>query len=174
MRSLECEKRTLERTLTKGRSRSYDRNREASEKELEADGGLGSGLSHVLEQENRELRMRVRRLEAQLSEKETELLRARQALQSAQAHLQAQTHLQARTHSPDRSERAERAAELERVRAAQLQAERLLEAREQSHRQQVLRLENQVRKWDFINCGNRAGLRLSLLSNAEKSLEAGS
>ena len=29
-------------------------------------------------------------------------------------------------------------------RAAQLQAERLLEAREQSHRQQVLRLENQV------------------------------
>lgn len=34
--------------------------------------------------------------------------------------------------------------EIERTRAAQLQAERLLEAKEQSHRQQVSRLENQV------------------------------
>lgn len=38
----------------------------------------------------------------------------------------------------------DRSGDLERSRAAQLQAERLLEAREQSHRQQVLRLENQV------------------------------
>lgn len=35
-------------------------------------------------------------------------------------------------------------SDIERYRAAQLQAERLLEAREQSHRQQVARLENQV------------------------------
>ena len=42
--------------------------------------------------------------------------------------------------------KTDRSGEIERVRAAQLQAERLLEAREQSHRQQVLRLENQVRK----------------------------
>lgn len=42
--------------------------------------------------------------------------------------------------------KTDRTGEIERVRAAQLQAERLLEAREQSHRQQVLRLENQVGK----------------------------
>lgn len=42
--------------------------------------------------------------------------------------------------------KTDRSGEIERVRAAQLQAERLLEAREQSHRQQVLRLENQVFK----------------------------
>jgi rootletin len=35
-------------------------------------------------------------------------------------------------------------AEMERLRATQLQVERLLEAREQSHQQQVLLLENQV------------------------------
>ncbi|XP_026278331.2 rootletin isoform X2 [Frankliniella occidentalis] len=144
VRCLETEKRTLERTITKGgRSRSYDRNREATEKELDMVDSAGSGLSQVLEQENRELRMRVRRLEAMLAEKENELLRARQALQSAQAHLQVQQS-HGRSHSPERAERAERAAELERVRASQLQAERLLEAREQSHRQQVLRLENQI------------------------------
>lgn len=40
--------------------------------------------------------------------------------------------------------KTDRSGEIERVRAAQLQAERLLEAREQSHRQQVLRLENQI------------------------------
>lgn len=33
---------------------------------------------------------------------------------------------------------------MEKYRAGQLQAERLLEAREQSHRQQVQRLESQV------------------------------
>lgn len=39
----------------------------------------------------------------------------------------------------------ERPGDVERTRASvQLQSERLLEAREQSHRQQVLRLENQV------------------------------
>jgi len=35
--------------------------------------------------------------------------------------------------------------DLERYRAGQLQAERMLEAREQSHRQQIHRLENQVK-----------------------------
>lgn len=38
----------------------------------------------------------------------------------------------------------ERSGDIERYRSAHLQAERLLDAREQSHRQQVLRLENQV------------------------------
>lgn len=41
-------------------------------------------------------------------------------------------------------------AEIERYRAAQLQAERLLEAREQSHRQQISRLESQVNPSLFI------------------------
>lgn len=40
--------------------------------------------------------------------------------------------------------------DLERYRAGQLQAERMLEAREQSHRQQIHRLENQVKL--FIQC----------------------
>ena len=43
----------------------------------------------------------------------------------------------------------DRSGTIERIRAAQLQAERLLEAKELSHRQQVSRLENQVRF--FIN-----------------------
>lgn len=38
----------------------------------------------------------------------------------------------------------DRAGEVEKARAAQLQAERLLEAKEQSYRQQISRLENQV------------------------------
>jgi rootletin len=94
-----------------GRSKSYER----PEKESSSDG---------LEQENRDLRMQLRRLEAQLMDKEAEITRLRSQLSSDM--------------KPDRT------AEIERLRAAQLQAERLLEAREQSHRQQVLRLENQV------------------------------
>lgn len=41
-------------------------------------------------------------------------------------------------------------SDVERYKSAQLQTERLLEAREQSHRQQVLRLENQVHYY-FLN-----------------------
>jgi len=103
----------LERTYSKtvGRSKSYER----PEKESSSDS---------TEQENRELRRQVHRLEAQLVDKEAEITRLRSQLSSDM--------------KPDRT------AEIERLRAAQLQAERLLEAREQSHRQQVLRLENQV------------------------------
>lgn len=111
---MEAEKRNLERTYAKtavGRSKSYER----PEKESSSDG---------LEQENRDLRVQMRRLEAQLVDKEAEITRLRSQLASDM--------------KPDRT------AEIERLRAAQLQAERLLEAREQSHRQQVLRLENQV------------------------------
>lgn len=111
---MEAEKHNLERTYAKtavGRSKSYER----PEKEIS---------SHGLEQENRNLRMQVCRLEAQLVDKEAEISRLRSQLSSDL--------------KPDRT------AEIERLRAAQLQAERLLEAREQSHRQQVLRLENQV------------------------------
>lgn len=86
--------------------------------------------------------MKLRRLEAQLVDKEAEITRLRSQLSSDM--------------KPDRT------AEIERLRAAQLQAERLLEAREQSHRQQVLRLENQV-IFLFANPGNAENVRISRL-----------
>lgn len=70
--------------------------------------------------------MKIAHLETQLAEKEEELSRLRSHRPSSSFDVKF-----------DRSE-------VERYRAAQLQAERLLEAREQSHRQQVSRLENQV------------------------------
>lgn len=85
------------------------------------------GLDHsLIEQENRDLRMKVRRLETLIAEKESELARAKSKLfeNPSGKCLPGDT---------------------ERYRTAQLQAERLLDAREQSHRQQVLRLENQVK-----------------------------
>lgn len=114
----------MERQLSSSRagirSKSYERP-EKAQMEL-----MGSNINvDTLEQENRELRLRLRRLETQLAEKEAELIR----LKSSHSH----------SHSG-----LDRSGEIERLRAAQLQAEKLLEAREQSHRQQVLRLENQV------------------------------
>lgn len=83
------------------------------------------GLDHsVIEQENRDLRMKVRRLETLIAEKESELARAKAKVFDNPKCLPG--------------------GDAERYRSAQLQAERLLDAREQSHRQQVLRLENQV------------------------------
>lgn len=84
------------------------------------------GLDHsMIEQENRDLRMKVRRLETLIAEKESELARAKAKVFDNPKCLPG--------------------GDVERYRSAQLQAERLLDAREQSHRQQVLRLENQVR-----------------------------
>ena len=71
----------------------------------------------------RELKNRIRYLENSLHEKETELTRYKN--QNCHDSL------------PDR-------LEIERLKTAVQQSERLLEAREQSHRQQILRLENQV------------------------------
>lgn len=127
---MESDKRNLERQLASirpgsVRSKSYERP-EKAHVEL-----LGSCATiESLEQENRDLRLRIRRLETQLAEKEAELLRVK----SINIH----------SHSSLDLSRS-RSSELERLRAAQLQAEKLLEAREQSHRQQVLRLENQVK-----------------------------
>ncbi|XP_043473527.1 rootletin isoform X3 [Leptopilina heterotoma] len=129
VKHLESDKRNLERQLASirpgsVRSKSYERP-EKAHVEL-----LGSCATiENLEQENRDLRLRIRRLETQLSEKEAELLRVK----SINIHSHSSLDL-SRT----------RSSELERLRAAQLQAEKLLEAREQSHRQQVLRLENQI------------------------------
>lgn len=120
IRQLETDKRSLERAITtakSARSKSYER----PEKPViygEVDSSTEC-LHH--EQEIRELRLKVRRLESQLAEKEAEITRLRIRPE----------------YKYDRSE-------IERARAAQLQAERLLEAREQSHRQHILRLENQV------------------------------
>lgn len=110
---------------TSARSKSYERPEKAHAELL----GSSFDLDHF-EQENRELRLKVRRLETQLAEKEAELVRVKSSY----------TH----SHSVFDFSR-DRMGEIERLRAAQLQAEKLLEAREQSHRQQVLRLENQVR-----------------------------
>ncbi|XP_073952978.1 LOW QUALITY PROTEIN: ciliary rootlet coiled-coil, rootletin [Choristoneura fumiferana] len=81
----------------------------------------------LLELENRELRMKIRRMEKELTDKEAELKLARSRYLSDLSSV-----------SPSRRE------DVERYRQAALQAERLLEAREASHRQQIIRLENQA------------------------------
>lgn len=139
MKLLETDKRNLERQLsllksTSVHSKSYERPEKAHAELL----GTSFDVDHY-EQENRELRLKVRRLETQLAEKEAELIRVK----SSYAH----------THSIFDFSR-DRTGEIERLRAAQLQAEKLLEAREQSHRQQILRLENQVPNFVYVYiCG---------------------
>ncbi|XP_038221135.1 rootletin [Zerene cesonia] len=84
----------------------------------------GAELS-LLELENRELRMKIRRLEKELADKEAELSIARNRYLS------------------ELSTGASR-QDMDQYKQAALQAERLLEARETSHRQQIIRLENQL------------------------------
>lgn len=110
------------------RSKSYERPEKSDTYEIDN----GVKRDNHLDQENRELRIKIRRLESDLAEKEAELIRLR-SLRPADVHF-------------------DKSSELEQVRAAQLQAERLLEAREQSHRQQVLRLENQVNCFTVFYC----------------------
>lgn len=129
MKLLEADKRHLERQIASARtstirSKSYERSEKAHVELL----GTSYNLDN-LEYENRELKFKIRRLETQLAEKEAELIRIKST------HIHSHSLLDV---SRDRS------GEVERIRAAQLQAEKLLEAREQSHRQQILRLENQV------------------------------
>lgn len=104
-----------------GDAGEYDSNR--------YEGGTGGsyscGLDHsAIEQETRDLRLKVRRLETLLAEKESELARCK-----------------ARMHD---SSKCMDGMDADRYRSAQMHAEKLLDAREQSHKQQVLRLENQV------------------------------
>lgn len=125
-----------------GQSSYYDGNYDSNRMEANASntdyrksvGGGGSsgnfncGLDHaVIEQENRDLRLKVRRLETLLAEKESELARCK-----------------ARIHD---SAKCMDGLDSERYRSAQMHAEKLLDAREQAHRQQVLRLENQVSRF---------------------------
>lgn len=85
MRQLESEKRSLERKLHASRSKSYERGEKGSREWDVGDsvigmgigggGGIGGSTNLLLEQENIELKARVRSLEAELSKKEAELLR---------------------------------------------------------------------------------------------------
>uniref|UniRef100_A0ABD2WUT6 Rootletin-like coiled-coil domain-containing protein n=1 Tax=Trichogramma kaykai TaxID=54128 RepID=A0ABD2WUT6_9HYME len=129
VKGLENDKRNLERQVSSSRmrSKSYERPEKILTSELSIEQSLNNDQ---LEQENRELRAKVRRLEKQLADREAEISRLK-----AQVHSSSMLELTTR----DRSH-----CELERSRAAQLQAEKLLEAREQSHRQQVIRLESQI------------------------------
>ncbi|CAF4907255.1 unnamed protein product [Pieris macdunnoughi] len=79
----------------------------------------------LMELENRELRMKIRRLEKELADKESELSISRNRYLS------------------DLSTGGSR-QDNDQYKQAALQAERLLEAREASHRQQIIRLENQI------------------------------
>lgn len=127
----------------------YDSNRMESEAAMTTPSGGGGGrsggafncgLDHsMIEQENRDLRMRVRRLETQIAEKESELARAKAKLFDVPKC------------GGGGGGGGGSGADADRYRAAQLQAERLLDAREQSHRQQVMRLENQVPFGVYIN-----------------------
>ncbi|XP_026732244.1 rootletin isoform X2 [Trichoplusia ni] len=90
------------------------------------DKGFTTDLS-FLELENRELRMKIRRLEKELSDKEAELAMARTRYLTDLSSV-----------SPSRRQ------DVEHYRQAALQAERLLETRESNYRQQIMRLENQA------------------------------
>ncbi|KAJ0177971.1 hypothetical protein K1T71_006844 [Dendrolimus kikuchii] len=90
------------------------------------DRSFGAELS-LLELENRELKMKIRRLEKELADKDAELALARSRYLNDMS-----------TCSPSRRE------DVDHYRQAAMQAERLLEAREASHRQQIIRLENQA------------------------------
>lgn len=137
VRGLESEKRSLERRVYDPHlhhhrtSEKYDGLLDSNR--LETDSILSRGDHHhhekfcgvdhqMLEQENRELRSKIRKLENQLMEKEAEMSRLKAKL----------------------VDNPKCTGDVERYRSAQVQAERLLEAREQSHRQQILRLENQI------------------------------
>ncbi|XP_020278588.1 rootletin isoform X2 [Pseudomyrmex gracilis] len=126
---LESDKRNLEHQVASGKAISIARSKSERPEKAHVE-LLGTCYSFDnLEHENRELRLKVRKLETQLAEKETELIRVKS------------TYIHS-SHLLDTSR--DRSCELERIRAAQLQAEKLLEAREQSHRQQVSRLESQI------------------------------
>ncbi|XP_055617320.1 rootletin [Toxorhynchites rutilus septentrionalis] len=143
VRHLENERRGIEKSSKFSGHVQFDRSEksaadhggELDTNRLESSGFAGSGamkftcgLDHTqIEQESRELRIKIRRLETLLAEKESELARARAKM----------------LESPSKS-CGSGSGDIERYRNAQIQAERLLDAREQSHRQQMLRLENQI------------------------------
>lgn len=83
----------------------------------------------TMRQENHDLKIKIRRLETLMAEKEADLTRLR-------------TKLLDSTKCPS--------DEIEKHRAAQRKSERLLDIREQHHRQQITQLENQVNTSELI------------------------
>ncbi|CAH0399292.1 unnamed protein product [Chilo suppressalis] len=81
----------------------------------------------LLELENRELKVKIRRLEKDLADKEAELSQARSRYMSELG-----------CRSPSRRE------DVEQYRQAALEAERMLETREANYRHQIMRLEHQA------------------------------
>ncbi|KAL5282684.1 CROCC family protein [Megaselia abdita] len=117
---------------------------------------ISCGLDHsAIEEENRNLRMKVRRMETLLAEKEAELARAKSRL------------LESTNSSSDSN----------KYRRASLHAEKVLDAREEAHRQQVLRLENQIsmlreqlaqenkRRQQYISKSSKANREMQHLRN---------
>lgn len=98
--------------------REFDSNR-SHEKD-----SLNYSLDYSLvKQENQDMKIKIRRLETMLAEKESELARLKaKLLENIKCPIE----------------------DSDRVRAAQLQSERMLDVREQHHKQQVTQLENQV------------------------------
>ncbi|XP_077288901.1 ciliary rootlet coiled-coil, rootletin [Arctopsyche grandis] len=114
IRQLEAEKRAAKTTRSK------------TLHSLGAD--VSDPLISMYEQENRELKIKIRRLENQLAEKEAELSIARSKCMEG-------GNIRGGNASRD---------EIDRLRASALQSERLLESRESSYRQQIMRLESQI------------------------------
>lgn len=95
-----------------------------SNRRLDSDRKASSNIDQsLLRQENHDLKIKIRRLETQLAEKESELARLRAKLID---NLKCPID------------------DLEKHRAAQYKSERRLDVREQHHQQQVSQLENQV------------------------------
>ncbi|XP_052739750.1 rootletin [Bicyclus anynana] len=146
VRKLEAERRMVRPAVSSAlRSKSHDRNEKSVYYSSDLDSGADSTKDSrvykeipckdkpysaeysLLELENRELKMKIRRLEKELSDKESELSISRN-----------------RYFNEMSSSGANNRQDIEQYRQAALQAERLLEAREASHRQQIIRLENQL------------------------------
>lgn len=111
----------------------YDSNRVATDKFGLDKTSLNYGLDYsLMKQENQDLKIKIRRLETLLAEKESEVARLRTKLIDASVKCPKD--------------------DTDKYRLAQLQSERLLDAREQHHRQQIVQLENQVCLNQFFFC----------------------
>ncbi|XP_026492988.2 rootletin [Vanessa tameamea] len=147
VRKLDAERRMIQTRPSVLRSKSHDRTEKSVYYSSDLDSGADSTKDSrgykdykevpckdkpynsdfsLLELENRELKMKIRRLEKELSDKESELTMARNR------------------YFTDKPSSGNNRQDIEQYRQAAVQAERLLEAREASHRQQIIRLEHQL------------------------------
>ncbi|XP_069357622.1 rootletin isoform X1 [Maniola hyperantus] len=146
VRKLEADRRMVRPSVTSAlRSKSHDRTEKSVYYSSDLDSGPDSTKDSrtykevpckdkpysaefsLMELENRELKMKIRRLEKELADKESELTLARN-----------------RYFSDASNGGANNRQDIEQYRMAAMQAERLLEAREANYRQQIIRLENQL------------------------------